>query len=279
MFQIRTLTSVDYNFAVKLANTMNWNMALEDFQYMSSLEPDGCFLLAEDGKPVGIATCISYGKLGWFGNLIVDPVYRKKGAGSMLVRHAVDYLRAKGAETVGLYAYSQLKEFYGHLGFKADIDFALLQVDSLGLMETAGAHRIEASHLQKIALFDSQFFGGDRSRLIESIALEVGNAGYYVSDRGHVVGYVASTIYDSMAWIGPLICLPSRYDVVGNLVSAVLAKVGGRIVYTVVSKADPVMLGLFSSLGFKEEFAVSRMFLGINPAKNCIYLAESLERG
>ena len=178
-----------------------------------------------------------------------------------------------------MYAYPQLKEFYGHLGFKPDIDFALLRADKIFPVETAGAHKIDETNLARIALFDSHFFGGDRTRLLESIVLEDTNAGYYISDRGHVVGYVAATIYESMAWIGPLICVPSRYDVAGKLVSAVLAKVGGKSVYTVVSKTDAVMLGMLSSVGFKEEFTVSRMFLGNSEAKNCIYLAESLERG
>ena len=73
--------------------------------------------------------------------------------------------------------------------------------------------------------------------------------------------------------------MPSRYDVAGRLVSAVLAKVGDKSVYSVVAKTDAAMLGMLSSVGFKEEFAVSRMFHGISEAKNCIYLAESLERG
>lgn len=279
MFQIRTLTSKDYGFAVQLANTMNWNMAPEDFQYMTGLEPDGSFLLEDDGKPVGIATCIGYGKIGWFGNLIVDPAYRKRGAGGMLVRHAVDHLHMKGVETVGLYAYSQLKEFYSQLGFAPDADFALLHADNVAAVEGAGAHRIEEAHLNRIAAFDSQYFGGDRSRLIGSIVLEDSNAGYYVSDRGHVVGYIASTIYQSMAWIGPLVCDPSRYDAAGRLVSSVLAKVAGKSVYTVVPRGDSVLFDLFSSIGFAEEFTVTRMYNGSPMARNCIYLAESLERG
>jgi len=32
-------------------------------------------------------------------------------------------------------------------------------------------------------------------------------------------------------------------------------------------------------LGFAEEFSVSRMFLGKAAAKDCVYIAESLERG
>jgi predicted N-acetyltransferase YhbS len=279
MFKVKSLTRADFGFAAELANTMDWNTAAEDFIFMDSLEPGGSFLLMDDSKRIGIATCISYGKVGWFGNLIVEKTSRRKGAGRMLVQHALDYLHTKGVETVGLFAYPQLKEFYSHLGFKPDIDFALLHADKIFPVETAGAHKINETNLAKIAVFDSHFFGGDRTRLLESIVFDDSNAGYYVSDRGHVVGYVAATIYESMAWIGPLICVPSRYDVAGKLVSAVLSKVGGKSVFSVVAKSDVAMLGMLSSVGFKEEFAVSRMFLGISEAKNCIYLAESLERG
>lgn len=279
MFQIRNLTSGDYDFAVKLANTMNWNMAAEDFAYMASLEPNGSFLLLEEQKPIGIATCISYGKIGWFGNLIVDPESRKKGAGSMLVNHAVDYLHAKGVETVGLYAYPHLKEFYGKIGFKTDVDFTLLKADNIAPFEPSGAHRIEEENLPRIATFDSLFFGSDRTQLIKSIVLEEGNAGYYASDRGHVIGFAAATIYESMAWLGPLTCYPGRYDILGKLVSSILAKTSGRTVYTVAPKNDKMLLDLFASIGFKEEFTITRMFNGVNLAKNCIYLAESLERG
>jgi predicted N-acetyltransferase YhbS len=280
MFKIRTLDIQDYDFAVALANTMNWNMAREDFQYMTALEPEGSFILEDDGKPVGIATCIGYGKVGWFGNLIVDPAYRKRGAGGMLVRHAVDYLHTKGVETVGLYAYPHLKDFYSSLGFMADVDFALLHANNVAAVEGTGAHRIEQAQIEKISKFDSYYFGGDRSRLIESIVLEAGNAGYYMTDGGHVVGYVAATIYESMAWIGPLVCDPSkRYDFAGRLIASILAKVGGKSVYTVAPKADTVLLELLTSIGFAEEFTVTRMYNGKASGRNCIYLAESLERG
>ncbi|MGE5555056.1 MAG: GNAT family N-acetyltransferase [Methanocella sp.] len=279
MFHIKPLKPSNFDFAVKLANTMDWNMAPEDFTFMASLEPHGSFLLLEDTKPIGIATCISYGKLGWFGNLIVDPRWRRKGAGSMLVNHAVNYLRDSGIETVGLYAYPQLRGFYNKLGFNAEQDFVLLCADRIAPVEFAGVHRIDKENLPRIAKFDNFFFGGDRSRLLESIVLEDGNVGYYISERGHVAGYVAATIYASMAWVGPLICHPSRYDVAGKLIASALAKATDRRVYMVASKSDSVLLDMLASIGFKEEFTVTRMFLGNFEAKNCIYLAESLERG
>ncbi len=279
MFQVRTMRSEDHTFATQLANTMNWNMAPEDFQFMASLEPKGCFVLFDGLKRVGIATCISFAKVGWFGNLIVQEDYRRRGAGSTLVTHAVDYLHDKGVKTIGLYAYPSLTHFYGGLGFKFDEDFSVLHMEHFGYSTAQTLQAVGRQQFSSINKFDNQCFGGDRKKLLESIVLEKGNASYYFSDSSGLVGYVAATIYETMAWIGPLVCLTSRNDVANLLVEAILTKASGKSVYAVVSKKEVALLELFFSLGFKEEFFVSRMFLGEKSARNCIYLAESLERG
>ena len=72
MFRAGKMRAEDFPFAVQLANTMDWNMAESDFEFMTKLEPDGCFLAFQAEEPVGIATCVSYGKTGWFGNLSVN---------------------------------------------------------------------------------------------------------------------------------------------------------------------------------------------------------------
>lgn len=279
MFKVKVLSRNDFGFAVELANTMNWNMAVEDFEFMASLEPNGCLLLAEDSKRVGIATCNAFGNVGWFGNLIVEKQYRNKGAGSMLVRHALQYLNDKDVKTVGLYAYPHLTHFYGSLGFKFDEDFSVLQAGKLPSITADLLDKIDDKQLPKILEFDCKYFGGYREKLLKSIVTASGNAGYYVAEHGEIVGYVAATIYETMAWIGPLICQPTRYDVAVRLVEAALSKAGGKEVYAVVSKADTRLIEVFSDAGFKEAFFVSRMFLGEATAKNCIYMAESLERG
>ncbi|MCL5949424.1 MAG: GNAT family N-acetyltransferase [Candidatus Bathyarchaeota archaeon] len=279
MFKVKLMRPEDFSFATELANTMDWNMATEDFQFMIQLEPDGCFVLFDGSKHVGIATCISYGKVGWFGNLVVKEEYRRKGAGSLLVKHAIDYLRGKGAETIGLYAYPNLINFYGNLGFKADEDYALLHAQLQKTSRKETLPQIGKQKIQAITKFDRECFGGDRTKLLESIILEKGNLSYYKSAGTKVVGYVAATVYETMAWVGPLMCQEGNIDVAVTLLKAVLAKLTGKSVYVALPKKETALADMLFTLGFKEDFSVVRMFFGPVVAKNCIYLAESLERG
>ena len=279
MFQVKPMRPEDFSFATELANTMNWNMAPEDFQFITQLEPEGCFVLFEDSKPMGIATCISYGKVGWFGNLIVKEEIHHKGAGSLLVEHAIDYLQGKGVETIGLYAYPNLLDFYGKLGFKTDEDFVVLHTQTLNFLSKVTLPKIGKRNFQDVAKFDGECFGGDRTKLLESIILEEGNLGFYVSKGEEVVGYVAATVYEAMAWLGPLICQEGNVDTAITMVNAVLAKLTGKSVYVGLPEKETALVQTLSAGGFQEDFSVVRMFFGPIVARNCIYLAESLERG
>ncbi len=279
MFKVKLMNKRDFFFATKLANTMDWNMAKADFEFMKFLEPEGCFVLYEGSKKAGIATCVSYDEIGWFGNLIVKQEYRNRGGGRVLVNRALDHLIAKGVKTIGLYAYPNLVDFYSSLGFKLDEDFSVLYAHPLGLFKSKHLPTIGEQHFKSVSKVDRQCFGGDRKRLLESIFLEPNNVNCYVSEDNEVLGYVASTVNQSMAWIGPLICDASRPDVAILLVKAVLSKLHGKTVYTIVPKKNFFLFNSFINLGFRESFFVSRMYFGETPAGNCIYLPESLERG
>jgi predicted N-acetyltransferase YhbS len=279
MFQVKPMSFDDFPFATILANTMNWNMATEDFEFLSSLEPEGCFVVSQGSERLGIATSISYGKVGWFGNLIVKEKYRNKGVGSLLVKHSVNYLQSKGVKTIGLYAYPNLIDFYSNLGFRRDEDFSVLHVEALDSLTTETLPKVGTQQIQAVAEFDSRCFGGNRKKLLESIILEEGNLSYHKSENNEVVGYVAAKVYEKMAEVGPLICQVGHVDVAASLLKTVLGKLTGLSVYVFLPKKESALADMLFSVGFKEDFCVSRMFLGQAVAKNCIYMAESLERG
>jgi GNAT superfamily N-acetyltransferase len=279
VFHVEKMDADDFSFAVQLANTMNWNMTVEDFEFMVKLEPQGCFVQFHGKERVGIATSIGFGKVGWFGNFIVKEDARRKGAGSLLVQHAVGYLKNKGAETIGLYAYPHLVKFYESCGFEADIDFLVLK----GKAEfPATKEMLKAAKKQDVPALidlDCKCFGANRKKLLERILLKKGNLCYVSTENNEITGYIAAKVYDKMAEVGPLICRANRVNAAVLLLKNILSKLSGLDVFMCIPKKEKELLAMLRKAGFKEDFRVVRMFLGPAVANNCIYVAESLERG
>ncbi len=278
MLQVRVMRPQDFAFATQLANTMDWNMEEQDFQFNALLEPQGCLVLFNGSERIGIATCISFGKKGWFGNLIVKDEQRGKGAGSLLLQHAIDYLHGKGVESVGLYAYPHLKDFYGKAGFKQDEDFVVLHNENVTAQPLISAKK-QQPDFSALNQFDSQFFGGDRSRLLKSILGEKNNLCYASLDDKEIDGYVLAKVYGQMAEVGPLVCKPDRTDLAQRLLENVLSQLQGHYVSLYLPKQQLGLVEFLGNVGFQKEFELSRMFLGVPKVQNCIYVAESLERG
>ena len=279
MFLIRKMGREDFPFAVQLANTMDWNMSEVDFEFNRTLEPDGCFVLSEAENPVGIATCISYGKIGWFGNLIVRNEIRKRGAGSLLVKHSVRYLKAKRVETIGLYAYQHLIGFYEKLGFRQDEDFVILSGKINNCRIPNYITEETATENPSLIKLDQNCFNWDRTKLLTPILSEKANLSYYRKKDGKIVGFAAAKLYEEMAEIGPLVCSSEQSDVALDLLDNIICRLKGQVAYVCVPTLQNDLVKTLKSRGLRESFKVTRMYLGAAIAQNCIYLPESLERG
>lgn len=279
MFHVAKMGIEDLPFAVQLANTMNWNMTVADFEFMMKLEPQGCFVLFRNQERLGTCTSISFGRVGWIGNLIVKGGYRREGAGSLLVKHAINYLKNEGAETIGLYAYPHLSRFYENFGFKPDIEFLVLQGKTVSLLTEGTVRKAKKQDFPEIIDFDSQCFGANRKKLLEPILIDAGNLCYIATENEEIAGYVAAKVYGTMAEIGPLICHANHAEEATALLKTILNKLNGLVVSMCLPKKEYALLNVLHKAGFREDFSVVRMFLGSAVAKNCIYMAESLERG
>ena len=154
-----------------------------------------------------------------------------------------------------------------------------MHAESLGSLTAETLPKIGTRQIQAVAEFDSGCFGGNRKKLLEFIIFEKGNLSYYLAENDEVVGYVAAKVYEKMVEVGPLICQAGHVDDAVSLLKAALVKLTGLSVYAVLPKKETALADMLFSVGFKEDFSVSRMFLGQAVSKNCIYMAESLERG
>jgi hypothetical protein len=136
---------------------------------------------------------------------------------------------------------------------------------------------ISNRHIEAIARFDESCFGGDRKRLLYSIIKGENNFGLVVVEETAIIGYVLVKVYGGMAEVGPLVCLPNRADAL-NLLKGT-CKLAGFDVYLCLQKKQTTLQEYLYSVGFLEEFCLTRMFLSSKLSKNCIYIAESKERG
>ena len=278
MFHVEKMKTDDFPFAVQLANTMNWNMTADDFKFMMDLEPQGCFVQFHGNERVGIATTISFEKAGWFGNFIVKDDARGKGAGTLLLKHALNYLKSKNAETIGLYAYPQLVKFYQRFGFEPDSNFLVLKGKAAIPATQETLREAEKGDIAEILYLDGKCFGTNRKKLIEQILLNEKNFCFVSTENNKIIGYVAAKVYDEMAEVGPL-CHVNRQEAAVLLLKSILSRLKGLDVFMYVPKKEKSLLAMLREMGFEEDFRVVRMFLGSVIAKNCIYAAESLERG
>lgn len=279
MFRVENMSAEDFQFAAQITDLMDWNLTVEDFAFMKKLEPKGCFVLVEDSERIGVATTVSFGTMGWFGNLIVKQSHRRKGAGSLLVTHSVKYLLGNNVRTVGLYAYVDRIPFYRRLGFEYDSDFVVLNGKSFSSSVDGEVRRAGKEDIVEVLNLDSSCFGTSRKKLLEPVLLNPENLCYVSTEKRRVNGYIAAKVYGQMAEVGPLVCPKEREDQAADLLKAVLSNLGGIEVFIYASSKARSILDILEERRFTEKFHVGRMFRGSPAAGDCIYLAESLERG
>ena len=279
MFRIERMNASDFHFAVQLASTMNWNTTENDFAFMKKLEPNGCFVMLYGSKRIGIATNISLGKVGWFGHFIIKENYRHKGAGTLLVKHSIDYLNSKNVETVGLYSYPHLVGLYEKLGFKHDSEFIVLKGKGNSPIRTENLRRVTKEDVPSLVDFDNRYLFFSRRKLLEAILLNPANIAYVSSLDNEIKGYVAAKVFDETAEVGPLVCLPANSGVAIALLRKVLGELEGFEISICLPKTEEELLTVLFKCGFEESHRAVKMFLGQSLPKMCICVAESLERG
>ena len=273
------MESTDFSFAVQLANTMDWNMTLKDFEFMSNVEPFGCFVLSNDEDRLGVATCVSLGKIGWFGNLVIKNEYQDIGAGSFLLQHAITYLKQKGVATIGLYSYPNLTGFYEKHKFKINNEFIVFRGTPSGLSVLIEKEIAEKNDFSSLLDFDKQCVGFNREKTLIPLFSDKNNIVHFSRQNNVIEGYILAKIFNQVAEIGPLITRKNSESIACDLISITLRKLVDFEVFIYVPKNSKELNKWLFKSGLQKDFSVVRMFLGPTIDKGCLYFPESLERG
>lgn len=265
--------------AIRLTDTMNWNLIRDDFELAMKLEPEGCFSVIEDTRLIGLAMTIRFEKLGWIGNVIVDPRHREKGVGSLLMRDAISYLKEKGATTIGLYSYMDTIPFYEQLGFKKDKIFVYLVGRGVELKTNGNIVHLSERDFEKALKIDIRGFGVSRERLLRELFLYSKDLCYGIYVDGVLKGFAMAKL-SNVGEIGPIVTDASMKRRAVDLLEALLRRFIGFDVYIGTPANRSKIFTRLNELGFREDFKVMRMYYGDTPSdKRYVAAIESLERG
>ncbi len=256
---VRTFSAGDMVFLSQLSDLEGWGSATLNYHDLIKLEPRGCFIIEEDGQPVGLIGTILYGKLGWISGLLVKRGHRRRGYGRALVDRAVGYLLDRGARTIGLDATLQAVPFYTGAGFREAFESLHLRRQALPAPEPVedSPMPMQSTDLHAVTMFDWAAFGGQRRRVLRAL-LECSPVALLAQDRGGVGGYLMARPGRDGWVIGPWVCVRSAEP----LLIRALGAIGAEAVKIAVPKVNEHALQLLRRHGFRAYYREMRMYHG-----------------
>lgn len=181
-----------------LRSGVGWGV--HEWALRAAIEPPHArCLVAVDrrGAVVAVGSGISYGELGFVGNMVVDAAHRRRGLGSAILREVMSFLEAAGCQRVELYATTDGRPLYAGHGFEVAGTSALAQVTRalpLHRDESLTIRRGDREDLDDLAAYDRPRFGGNRRPLLTLMLADPARPLLLAERDAAIAGY---------AWVRP----------------------------------------------------------------------------
>ncbi len=198
---------MDFNFIIGLAALENIRYSKKDLKRIVDFEPEGCFIALDGKQRLGIVTTITYGNVGWIGNLLVEKSTRQRGTGTKLVKEALEYMQKKDVKVPKLYCFPKRIPFYRRLGFKTEINVQVM-VGKGKKIPFSEVKQLSEDALHEMLLLDKKIFGADRSRLLCRFHQEFPKNCFAAYYKKKLVGYIMANGSEDEYELGPWVCLP-----------------------------------------------------------------------
>jgi len=254
------LRKADIPFAVSLTQSEGWGFSPEDFERFVVYEPDGCLLATIEEMPVGLITSVSYGTVGWIGNVIVAPEHRRHTVGRVLLEGALAHLEERGVPTIRLNSYETAIGFYRRFGF---VEEHGVQRYVGELTRPAPEHGPTPSSAtwQAILEFDRQCLGADRSRVLLRLAQDFPGLCIAHATPFEATGYVLGKTAPSGSEAGPLVAVGGEAQA-RELLTRLCARLPPGPAEVGLSEVNAWAAPLAASLGLRRSFRAVQMRRG-----------------
>jgi creatinine amidohydrolase/Fe(II)-dependent formamide hydrolase-like protein/GNAT superfamily N-acetyltransferase len=263
---VRPMTARDVGDGMRLARLAGWNQTEDDWRRFFEAPSCTCHAAVHDGRVVGTVTALRYGDdLGWVGMMLVDPAFRRRGIGGLLLRHAVDDLSA--CRAVKLDATPAGEPLYATLGFVGESRLHRLTHAGLpGLPDGPAVRDIQPvteENWAGIAALDRSVSGADRGWLLRALADDDPARAFCLVRSGRTEGFCLGRRGTNYHQIGPIVA--SRAEDAIHLAQAAMHSLAGRPIVLDVPDTQPAFLGWLSDLGFIRQRPFLRMVRAQTP--------------
>jgi GNAT superfamily N-acetyltransferase len=283
---MRRLAESDLPGALELSASAHWNQNAADWLAMLTLgEGWGIDDVDAQGRERLAASIVvlPYGRdLAWVSMVLVLPGFQRRGHASRLLRHALNWLEARGMAAV-LDATPAGHAVYAQEGFVDTWGFARYRRErvSAPLDRPAGAatRALRDDDWPTIAALDAPAFGADRLPLLRRLAQRWPQAARVAVEAGRLRGFVFGRDGREARQIGPLCAddLPTAMRLLGD----VLPEATGPL-YLDLLDGKNALLPWLQRQGFALQRPFMRMVHGASSAPGdprCIVLVAGPELG
>jgi len=210
---LRTMTPDDIELGMRLKRQAGWNQTVCDWQRFLTLQPNGCFVAAWEGRDVATTTTCVFGSVGWIAMVLVEESCRHRGIATRLVEAAVDHLTRRSVRTIRLDATRFGRPVYARMGFVPDYELARFQ----GTAERTSQEQQQpllqgpAGESKCNAIFDldRRANGTARNRLIRRLLREFPQNAAVTLRESNVQGFALFRPGSEAYQIGPVVALDS----------------------------------------------------------------------
>jgi GNAT superfamily N-acetyltransferase len=279
---IRQLTVGDLDGALALSTTAGWNQRTADWRMLLDIAPAGSFTAVADGRVVGTAIGIDYGRFGWIAMMLVDPAHRGRGLGARLLEAAMSAIPPR--LPIRLDATPLGRPLYRRHGFEDDVVLNRFVIEGPAAEKAAAAGNASADirplaavHLPSVMAHDGLVFRGNRRHVLEWAMDGAPRYAWLALDDPERPQYCLGRPGRLFDQIGPVIARNHR--VAAALVGAALRRAGDTPVAIDVFDARETFGDWLRGAGFQVQRPLYRMCRpgggpALEPEQTCTPLIE-----
>ena len=256
---IRVMKNEDREFGLRLSRQARWNQTDADWLRLLYFEPKGCFVAELDGAPVGTTTTCFLGQVAWIAMVLVDEDHRRRGVGTYLLRHALEYLDSRQAPTIRLDATRLGRTVYEKLGFVPEYELARYQGIAPSYRASLTLTETPAETYPNIIEFDKGMTGMNREKMLIRVFDEFPNGLRALWRQGKIEGYLTMRPGAEAVQIGPCVAAPSAGPA---LLRDALDRCAGQRVFVDIPTQNAEAVKIAESSGLIIQRCFTRMCRG-----------------